>query len=289
MSFRTVVISNKAKLSYKNNYLVVKKEDDERYVHISEIDTVIIDSIAVSITSYLLLELSNNKINIIFCNEKKNPYAQIIPFYNSYNTSKKVLLQTKWTKKIKNEMWQKIIENKILNQATLLIKLKKKNSDMLINYAKEVKVGDSSNREGHAAKVYFNSLFGKKFSRNQANDINAALNYGYAIILSAINKEITINGYITELGINHRNNYNYYNLTCDLMEPLRIIIDEFVYHNKKREFNKEYKMDLVNILNHKYKYQNKELFLTDLIKLYVRSVFKCIEKNKIESYKKVII
>lgn len=289
MSFRTVVISNKAKLSYKNNYLVVKKEDDERYIHMSEIDTVIIDSIAVSITSYLLLELSNNKINIIFCNEKRNPYAQIIPFYNSHNVSKKVLMQTKWTKKIKDKMWQKIIENKIINQATLLIKLKKKNSEMLINYAKDVKVGDKTNREGHAAKVYFNSLFGNKFSRGQPNDINAALNYGYAIILSAINKEITINGYITELGINHRNDYNYYNLTCDLMEPLRIIIDEFVYYNKKREFNKEYKMDLVNILNHKYKYQNKELFLTDLIKLYVRDVFKCIEKEEIESYKKVII
>ena len=289
MSFRTVVISNKAKLSYKNNYLVVKKEDDEKYIHMSEIDTVIIDSIAVSITSYLLLELSNNKINIIFCNEKRNPYAQIIPFYNSYNVSKKVLMQTKWTKKTKDEMWQKIIENKIINQATLLIKLKKKNSEMLINYAKEVKIGDTTNREGHAAKVYFNSLFGNKFSRGQPNDINAALNYGYAIILSAINKEITINGYITELGINHRNDYNYYNLTCDLMEPLRIIIDEFVYHNRKREFNKEYKMDLVNILNHKYKYKNKELFLTDLIKLYVRDTLKCMENQEMEGYKKIII
>ena len=289
MSFRTVVISNKAKLSYKNNYLVVKKEDDEKYIHMSEIDTVIIDSIAVSITSYLLLELSNNKINIIFCNEKRNPYAQIIPFYNSYNVSKKVLIQTKWTKKTKDEMWQKIIENKIINQATLLIKLKKKNSEMLINYAKEVKIGDKTNREGHAAKVYFNSLFGNKFSRGQPNDINAALNYGYAIILSAINKEITINGYITELGINHRNDYNYYNLTCDLMEPLRIIIDEFVYHNRKREFNKEYKMDLVNILNHKYKYKNKELFLTDLIKLYVRDTLKCMENQEMEGYKKIII
>lgn len=289
MSFRTVVISNKSKLSYKNNYLVVKKEDNERYIHISEIDTVIIDSIAVSITSYLLLELSNNKVNIIFCNEKRNPYSQLIPFYNSYNTSKKVLLQTKWTKKIKDEMWQKIIENKILNQATLLIKLKKNNGDTLISYAKDVQLGDKTNREGHAAKVYFNSLFGKKFSRNQPNDINAALNYGYAIILSALNKEISINGYITELGINHRNDYNYYNLTCDFMEPLRILIDEFVYHNRKREFNKEYKMDLVNILNHKYKYQNKELFLTDIIKLYVRNIFKCIEKNEIESYKRFII
>lgn len=289
MGFRTVVISNKAKLSYKNNYLVIKKEDDERYIHLSEIDALIIDSIAVSITSYLLLELANNKINMIFCDEKRNPYSQIIPFYNSHNVSKKVLLQTKWTKKIKDEMWKKIIENKIINQASLLIKLKKENGDMLLRYSKEIMPGDKTNREGHAAKVYFNSLFGNNFSRGQANNINAALNYGYAIILSTINKEITINGYLTCLGINHRNDYNYYNLTCDLMEPLRVIIDEFIYYNKEREFNKEYKMDIVNILNHKFQYQNKELFLTDLIKLYVRNIFKCIENKKVEDYKRVII
>lgn len=289
MSFRTIVISSKAKLSYKNHYLIVKKEDDEKYVHISEIDTVIIDSIAVSITSYLLLELANNKINIIFCNEKRNPYAQVIPFYNSHNVSKKILLQTKWKKKLKDEMWQKIIENKIINQATLLIKLKKDKGNMLLEYSKEVKPGDTTNREGHSAKVYFNSLFGNEFSRSQLNDINAALNYGYAIILSAINKEITINGYTTCLGINHRNDYNYYNLTCDFMEPLRIIIDEFVYYNQTRVFDKEYKMDLVNVLNHKYNYQNKELFLTDLIKLYVRNILKCMETEKLENYKRIII
>lgn len=289
MGFRTIVISDKAKLTYKNNYLIVKKEIDEKYVHISEIDTVIIDSIAVSITSYLLLELSNNKINIIFCNEKRNPYSQLIPFYNCHNVSKKILLQVKWTKKIKNEMWKKIIENKITNQAILLMKLGKSNSEILLKYSDEVELGDKSNREGHAAKVYFNSLFGNDFSRTRVNDINAALNYGYAIVLSVLNKEITINGYTTCLGINHRNDYNYYNLTCDFIEPLRIIIDEFVYHNKDREFNKEYKMDLVNILNNKYEYQNKELFLTDLIKLYVRNIFKCIENNNVEEYKKIII
>lgn len=289
MSFRTVVVSSKAKLSYKNNYLIVKKEEDESYIHMSEIDTVIIDSVAVSITSYLLLELSNNKVNIIFCNEKRNPYSQLLPFYNSHNVSKKTLLQTKWTKRIKNEIWKKIIENKITNQALLLMKLNKNNSELLLKYSDEVELGDKTNREGHAAKVYFNSLFGKDFNRAQSNDINAALNYGYAIILSALNKEITINGYNTCLGINHRNDYNYYNLTCDFMEPLRIIIDEFVYYNKNREFNKEYKMDLVNILNKKYEYQNKELFLTDVIKMYVRNIFKCIENNKVEDYKKFII
>lgn len=289
MSFRTIVVANKAKLNYKNNYLVVKKEDDESYIHISEIDTVIVDSIAVSITSYLLLELINNKINVIFCDEKRNPYASIVPYYGSYNTSKKVMLQVKWTKELKNNMWQKIIENKILNQGTTLFKTKSKNSEMLIKYSKEVVSGDKTNREGHAAKVYFNSLFGKTFSRNQPNDINAALNYGYAILLSAVNKEILVNGYITQLGINHKNDYNYYNLTCDLIEPLRVIIDEFVFYNQERLFDKKYKMDLVNILNHKFDYCGKQLFLSDLIKLYVKNIFNCMEEKNVEKFKKVII
>ena len=57
MSFRTVVITNKSKLNYKNRFLVVKKDLEEQYIHLSEIDTLIIDSISVSISSYLLKEL----------------------------------------------------------------------------------------------------------------------------------------------------------------------------------------------------------------------------------------
>ena len=48
MSFRTVVISNQSKLNYKNRFLVVKQDNDEKYIHLSEIDTIIVDSIAVS-------------------------------------------------------------------------------------------------------------------------------------------------------------------------------------------------------------------------------------------------
>ena len=81
MSFRTVVITKTARLNYKNRYLVVKNELDEKYIHISEIDTLIIDSISVSLTSYLLKELLDNKINIIFCDDKHNPYSELIPYY----------------------------------------------------------------------------------------------------------------------------------------------------------------------------------------------------------------
>ena len=111
MSFRTVVISKQSKLSYKNRFLVVKQEDDEKYIHLSEIDTIIVDSISTVITNYLLKELSDNKINIIFCDEKHNPFGEISSYYSRHNTSKQIKKQIAWKQKDKNILWQKIIRN----------------------------------------------------------------------------------------------------------------------------------------------------------------------------------
>ncbi|MEG0577135.1 MAG: type II CRISPR-associated endonuclease Cas1, partial [Bacilli bacterium] len=234
MSFRTVVITKQSKLSYKNRFLVVKQDIDEKYIHLSEIDTIIVDSIAVSISAYLLKELSDNKINIIFCDEKHNPFGELTSFYSSHNSSKKIIKQIEYSKNLKDLLWTEIIKNKISNQALLLNKLKSENYNLLLSYINDVKIGDKTNREGHAAKVYFNSVFGKKFIRHDSDSINAGLNYGYAILLSTINKEIISLGYITQLGIHHRNEYNEFNLSCDLMEPFRVIIDNYVYYNRTK-------------------------------------------------------
>lgn len=286
MSFRTIVISKQSKLSYKNRFLVVKQEDDEKYIHLSEIDTIIVDSISTVITNYLLKELSDNKINIIFCDEKHNPFGEISSYYSRHNTSKQIKKQIAWKQKDKNLLWQKIIKNKILNQATLLKKIKCNKYRMLLNYVDEIEIGDKTNREGHAAKVYFNLLFGSNFIRHNDDNINSALNYGYAILLSTINKEVIANGYLTQLGINHKNEFNQFNLSCDLMEPFRVIIDNFVYFNKERELDTNYKMDIVNIFNQPYKFQNKSYSLKDVIKFYVKKTLDSVEN--IENYKDFI-
>ncbi len=280
MSFRTVVISNPAKISYKNRFLVVKQDMDEKYIHLSEIDTIIVDSIAVSISSYLLKELSDNKINIIFCDEKHNPFGELKSFYSKHNSSKKILMQSNWSEVNKNKLWALIVKNKILNQALLLNKINSESYNLVLSYVGEVKIDDKTNREGHAAKVYFNSLFGKKFVRNNNDSINAALNYGYAILLSTISKEIVNNGYLTQLGIHHKNEFNEFNLACDLMEPFRIIIDNFVYYNQTREFDSSYKLDLLNIFNNKYNYDKKKFTLKDILKLYVKNTLDVMDGEK---------
>lgn len=280
MSFRTVVITKQSKISYKNRFLVVKQENDEKYIHLSEIDTIIIDSISVSISSYLLKEISDNKINIIFCDEKHNPFGELKSYYLAHNSSKKIIMQSKWSQKKKDELWQLIVKNKITNQALLLNKIKSKNYNLILSYISDVVIGDKSNREGHAAKIYFNSLFTKKFVRNENDDINSALNYGYAILLSNFNKEIVSNGYLTQLGIHHKNEFNPFNLSCDFMEPFRIIIDNFVWSNKDREFNIDYKIDIINIFNTKFKYNSKQYILKDIIKLYTKNIFDYLENDK---------
>ena len=283
MSFRTVVITRQSKISYKNRFLVVKQDNDEKYIHLSEIDTIIVDSISVSISAYLLKEIADAKINMIFCDEKHNPFGELSPYYSRHNTSKKIKEQIGWKQVEKDKLWSRIVKNKIVNQSMLLQKIGAPKSELVLSYVEEVVDGDKTNREGHSAKVYFNSLFGNKFVRNNNDKINVALNYGYAILLSTVNKEVVSNGYLTQLGIHHKNEFNEFNLTCDLMEPFRVIIDNFVYYNQARELDTNYKLDIVNIFNNVYKYQGKNYVLKDIIAMFVKNTLDSIKD--INNYK----
>lgn len=286
MGWRTIVVTKNCKLSYKNDYLIIRSETLQM-IHLSEINLIIIENGMVSITSYLINELINNKIKLMFCDETHNPAGEIVPYYNSFNTSKKVQNQIKWKKTNKDEIWQQIVKHKIHNQAMLLRKLEIDGYNQLFEYEKNVEVGDKTNREGHAAKVYFNLLFGKKFIRGSKDDINISLDYGYSIILSTFNKEIVSKGYITQIGINHKNEYNPFNLSCDLMEPYRPLIDEIVYNNINNEFSKTQKYKLLDVLNRVVTFNNKEQYVSNAIPIYIQSVFNALEnikESKVNNY-----
>lgn len=278
MSWRTVVITNRCKLTYKNNYLIIRKEDSEM-IHLSEIGILIVDSTQVSITTYLLAEIAKRKIKVIFSDEKRNPISELIPIYGSHNTSKRILNQVKWNENVKGEVWALIVKNKIKNQSKVLEKFDKEECNALLNYARDVEYNDLSNREGHAAKVYFNSLFGKSFVRHSGCDTNIALDYGYSILASTINKEIVSNGCITQLGIKHRNEFNYFNLSYDIIEPFRALVDDVVSENIECEFGKEFRYKLIDLLNTKVKIEGKFHYLTNAIQIYIRRILSALDEN----------
>ena len=272
MSWRTVVVSSSAKLDYQLGYLVVRKDTTTK-IHLSEISILLIETTAVSLTVCLLSELVKRKIKVIFCDEKRNPSSELIPYYGCHDTSLKIRKQIVWKSTEKNMIWTEIVAEKISKQAELLKKLNKPEYKMLIQYIYDIEPGDSTNREGHAAKVYFNALFGMGFSRTAENSINAALNYGYGIVLSAINREISANGYITQIGIFHDNMFNPFNLGSDLMEPFRPIVDEKVYEIAPNQFGHSEKMTLITILEQEVFIGGKRELVNNAIKLYCKSIF----------------
>ena len=280
MSWRIIVISRRAKLDLELGYLVVRM-DEIKKIHLSEISTIMIESTAVSLTTSLLAECAKRKIKIIFCDEKRNPSSELVSYYGSHDTSNKVRKQIVWNDNIKQAVWTEIVTDKIRKQRDFLIDLGKEEGQLLSQYIAEMEFNDASNREGHAAKVYFNALFGLDFTRTADNNINAALNYGYSIILSAFNREVVSNGYITQLGLFHDNMFNQFNLACDLMEPFRPLVDREVYMMDLAEFEHDEKMMMVNILNKEVRIDGKFQYVNNAIKIYCKSVFNALEEKDI--------
>ena len=284
MSWRTVVISKNAKLDYQLGYLVVRNQDVVK-IHISEIAVLIIETTSVSLTAALLCELTKKKVKIIFCDEKRNPSSELIPYYGSHDTSNKVRKQIQWNCSIKDAVWTEIVTEKIRKQKELLEYLGKEESGVLQSYLNEICWKDETNREGHAAKVYFNALFGLSFTRTEDSLVNAALNYGYSIILSAFTREIVAGGYITQLGLFHDNMFNQFNLASDLMEPFRVIVDKKVYDLRPEKFEHEEKGRLLSIFEEEVIIDGKKQYVNNAIKVYCRSIFDALNDNDISKIK----
>lgn len=278
MGWRCVVIDSPCKLSVSNNYLIVRN-DDVRKIHLSEVYCLMIACPAVNITGIALYELTRNKIKVIFCDEKRDPYGELIGYYGSHNCAKQLRKQLGWSGAAMGFVGTEIVTQKIRNQAAVLRKYGfDERASMLDGYAAEVVRGDPANREGHAAKVYFNTLFGMSFTREKDCNVNSALNYGYAVLLSCINREVVACGRLTQLGLTHRNEFNEFNLSCDLIEPFRVLVDEDVFLNRDKPFGKERKFELVGLLNKRVVY-GKEFCLNDAVGSYVRNVFDCLDSD----------
>ena len=284
MSWRTVVISKNAKLDYQLGYLVVRNQDVCK-IHINEIAVLIIETTSVSLTAALLCELTKKKVKIIFCDEKRNPSSELIPYYGSHDTSMKVRKQIAWSEDIKTAVWTEIVTEKIRKQAENLEHWNQGESELLYEYISQMEFGDATNREGHAAKVYFNALFGMDFTRTAENSINAALNYGYSLLLSTCTREITINGYITQLGLFHDNMFNPFNLASDLMEPFRPLVDNLIKQMAPEKFEHDEKMEVVKLLQKEIILAGRKEYLSNAMKLYCRSVFDALNDGDISLIK----
>lgn len=279
MSWRVVTVASRCKLECRLNYLVSRGEQTIK-VHLSEIAVLIVENTAVSVTASLLSELVKRKIKVIFCDEKHHPSAELMPMSLRYDTSGQLFRQLAWQVQDKQRVWTAIIAQKISNQRQVLLEHRLYDAAALLQqYGEELLPGDVTNREGHAAKVYFNALFGMEFSRQDNDVVNQALDYGYTILLSAVNRAVAALGYNANLGIWHHNEFNHFNLSCDLMEPLRMWVDRMVLEADFIQVDAAAKHKLQQIINQEVRYNGKCYTLNTALPLYVKNVALSLEEK----------
>lgn len=278
MGWRTVVVNTHSKLSYKNNHLIFKDASRTELIHLSEVDILLLETTDIVLSTMLIKRLVDENILVIFCDDKRLPTAMLMPYYARHDSSLQLSNQITWSEDVKAEVWTTIIAQKILNQAMYLGDCGFfEKSQSVIDLYNGLELFDPSNREGHAARIYFNTLFGNDFSREQDNDINAALDYGYTLILSMFAREVVVCGCMTQFGLKHANQFNQFNLASDIMEPFRPIIDRIVYENRNDDFVK-IKRELFTIFSDTFLYNGKEMHLSNIISDYTKKVIKTLNQ-----------
>lgn len=278
MGWRTVVVNTHSKLSYKNNHLIFKDASRTELIHLSEVDILLLETTDIVLSTMLIKRLVDENILVIFCDDKRLPTAYLMPYYGRHDSSLQLSRQITWSEEAKAQVWTTIIAQKILNQAFYLGScgfLEK--SQSVIDLYHGLDLFDPSNREGHAARIYFNTLFGNDFSREQDSDVNAALDYGYTLILSMFAREIVLSGCMTQFGLKHANQFNQFNLASDIMEPFRPIIDRIVYENRNSSFVK-IKRELFTIFSDTFQYIGKDMYLSNIISDYTKKVIQALNQ-----------
>ena len=283
-------MSRSAKLELQAGFMLVRTSDELTKVVLDELDLLLVESSAVSITVNLIAELTRRKVRIVFCDSARNPIGEVQPYYGCHDVSRRVREQLAWSERAKAEIWQSIVRDKIRHQAALLASRGcAVGCEQLLACEHAVRPDDPSNVEGHAARVYFACLFGPYFTRGNARlEANSALDYGYMVMLSAFNRAIVSRGYLTVLGIFHANIYNAYNLSCDLMEPFRPLVDGKVLEmaeDPEMRFGKDQKHLLVRLLHEDVKIAGASQTVVNAISIYVGSVIDALNRGDVSALK----
>ncbi len=282
MAWRVVAIENSARLSLRDNQLVIA-QDVEATLPIEDLDTLVLDSYGITTTANLLTALATKSTTTVICDEKHLPASVLLPYSQHSRQAKVSRQQLAMSQPLKKQLWQRVVEQKIVNQADVLRMVGL--DDMSIRkYASDVKSGDTSNRESIAARIYFDQLLDDA-TRRKPIWHNAALNYGYAMVRSHIARHIAARGLVASQGIFHHNELNSFNLADDLIEPYRAAVDLYVLEkvaplhvgDRDASLTKHDRQLIIDILNYYVIMNGKKFMIKHAVERTVESFIECIE------------
>ena len=282
---RTLVFSSPMLLSLKNLQLVIAYKDSQEKqttVSIEDVGVILLENQQINVTLPLLNALAESEVLVVICNSKGMPNAMMQSMKSNNLQGENLRNQIACSEVLKRQLWKQVIEAKIRNQASVLDRIGE-DGNVLRPYYNNVRSGDADNREGIAARIYYQHLFGDSFVRNRDEPgINALLNYGYSILRAATCRAIVSSGLLPAIGIYHHDRSNAFPLADDLMEPFRPFVDEIVYElvlYGNQELTKDVKGQLISVLYTDTMYKKVKRPLSVGLSLTTSSLVKCLSKE----------
>ncbi|WP_138416614.1 type II CRISPR-associated endonuclease Cas1 [Aquibacillus sediminis] len=290
MGWRVIHVSDVNQLSLQQNNLRVVQGDVDVKIPLKDIFALVIEDLTCKLTSRLMIELSKNSVLVLLCNQQYLPECVIHPVSGHFGQHRQMSKQLKWSDTSKQLLWQQIIKRKVINQLVVMKRnqVEAQRIEKMADFYSYIEPGDKSNVEGQAARIYFNSFFDEGYTRSNQDYIeNAALNYGYAILHSAIARTVVAKGLIPGIGIHHKGDRNPHNLASDIIEPFRPIVDYVVVNTPPPDgyLTKEYRVKLINLLHSKVLIANKLQTVMRAIEIFLDSIFEFFETGKSEKLK----
>lgn len=252
MVWRSVVINQPARLKREHFALVVEQEQSAR-VPFEDIAVIVLNHREITLTHPVLSACGEYGIGLYSTGDNHQPNGVFMPFLQHSRATRMQRLQLDLDKPSAKRAWAHIVQTKIGNQARCMELLGATGADRLASYARRVRSGDGGNLEAQASAYYFPQVFGRSFHRSQTGWINAALDYGYAVMRGACARALVAHGMLPSFGLFHRSEQNAFNLADDLIEPYRPVVDLHVAQHRPADEDAELqpsdKVALVGLLN----------------------------------------
>jgi len=224
---KTIEFSTRGtRLSVAHRQLVIERPDlPKATLPIEDLGVVIVDDTRATYTQAVFIELLDAGATLMITGKDHLPIGMMLPLDAHHVQTERHRAQIETSGPVRKRTWQALVAAKIRQQGHVLQHFTRDHAG-LIPMAKRVKSGDPDNLEAQAAQKYWPRLFGKDFRRDRAADgINAALNYGYAVVRACAARAIIACGLIPSLGVFHKNRSNPFCLADDLFEPYRPYVD----------------------------------------------------------------
>ena len=290
------------KLSYSNDNVIVKDKDGN-IKHQSTCYKLFMLCIVgnITLTSGILQRAKKFGFSIVLMTQTMKVY-QVISAYAEGNT----ILRKKQYEYDSLELGRYLILNKIDNQYKTLNKIRDKSykqKEALVKikeqYEKLIRLNDLDvatimGFEGSVARIYFRNIFDFddweiRRPRIKSDYINSSLDIGYTILFNLVEAILGTYGFDLYYGVFHRCFYMRKSLVCDIMEPMRPIID---WQLRKSINLLQFTKDDFKLFGHRYVLEWKanskyvmtftSALLEEKEKLfeYIQGYYRCFMKNK---------